>query len=68
VDTTESSAPHAHPSTEEQNHPDEAPHVCNDGWVTLGQIAIDPETARRRRNTRFTSAAGALSKAKRGFR
>jgi hypothetical protein len=20
------------------------PHTCNDGWVTLGQIAIDPET------------------------
>jgi ribosomal protein S14 len=20
------------------------PHACNDGWVTLGQIAIDPET------------------------
>jgi hypothetical protein len=44
VDTTESSAPHAHPSTEEQNHPDEAPHACNDGWVTIGQIALDPET------------------------
>lgn len=23
---------------------DEAPHVCNDGWVTLGQLAVDPET------------------------
>ena len=20
------------------------PHACNDGWVTLGQIALDPET------------------------
>ena len=20
------------------------PHACNDGWVTLGQIVIDPET------------------------
>jgi hypothetical protein len=20
------------------------PHVCNDGWVTIGQIAVDPET------------------------
>jgi len=44
MDTTESSAPYAHPSTEEQNHPDEAPHTCNDGWVTIGQIALDPET------------------------
>jgi hypothetical protein len=37
---TESSAPPAHPSTEEQDHP----HACNDGWVTIGQIALDPET------------------------
>jgi hypothetical protein len=38
----ESSAPHAHPSTEDldQHHP----HACNDGWVTIGQIAVDPET------------------------
>ena len=21
-----------------------SPHACNDGWVTLGQIALDPET------------------------
>ena len=21
-----------------------SPHACNDGWVTLGQIVIDPET------------------------
>jgi len=20
------------------------PHVCNDGWVTIGQIGYDPET------------------------
>jgi hypothetical protein len=44
VDTRESSAPHAHPSIEEQNQPDEAPHVCNDGWVTIGHIVADPET------------------------
>jgi len=24
----------------DQDHP----HACNDGWVTLGQIAVDPET------------------------
>ena len=23
---------------------DECPHACNDGWVTMGQIVIDPET------------------------
>jgi hypothetical protein len=51
VDTTESSAPHAHPRTEEQDDTVEAhyacverPHACNDGWVTIGQIAVDPET------------------------
>jgi hypothetical protein len=22
----------------------ERPHACNDGWVTLGQIVVDPET------------------------
>jgi hypothetical protein len=40
VDIRESSAS-AHPSTEDQ---DEHPHVCNDGWVTLGQLVVDPET------------------------
>ena len=44
MDTTESSAAHAHPSTEEQNHLDERSCACNDGWVTIGQIAVDPET------------------------
>jgi hypothetical protein len=37
VDTTESSAPHAHPSTE-------AHYACNDGWVTIGQLVVDPDT------------------------
>jgi hypothetical protein len=48
--TTESSAP-AHPSTEDHDDTIEAhyaslerPHACNDGWVTIGQIALDPET------------------------
>lgn len=41
MDTTKDTAPHAHPSTEEQDH---APHACNDGWVTLGQLVVDPET------------------------
>ena len=51
MDTTESSAPHAHPSTEEQDDTLEAhyaslerPHACIDGWVTIGQIVVDPET------------------------
>ena len=44
MDSRESSAPHAHPSTEEHDHQAERPHACNDGWVTLGQIVIDPET------------------------
>jgi hypothetical protein len=44
--TEKSSAP-AHPSTEDhQDHHDhdEGPHACNDGWITIGQIVIDPET------------------------
>jgi hypothetical protein len=45
MDTTESSAAHARPSTEDQ---DERPHACNDGWVTLCQIMIDPETGEER--------------------
>ncbi len=42
----ESTARRAHPSTEEHDHldHDECPHVCNDGWVTIGQIVVDPET------------------------
>ena len=37
----ESTAHPAHSSTEEQ---DERPHACNDGWVSIGQMVIDPET------------------------
>ena len=43
MDTEESSAPHAHPSTEDRDQ-DERPHACYDGWVTLGQIVVDLET------------------------
>ena len=32
---------HASPNQDDQ---DERPHACIDGWVTLGQIALDPET------------------------
>jgi hypothetical protein len=47
VDTSKSSAPNAHPSSEEptRHDQDERPHACNDGWVTLGQIVVDPETS-----------------------
>ena len=50
MDTRESSAPHAHPSTEEHSHQDSeaSPHACKDGWVTMGQIALDPETGEER--------------------
>ncbi len=46
MDTAESSAPHAHPPTEDHNHQDSAAslHACNNGWITLGQIVLDPET------------------------
>ena len=43
----ESTAHPARPSTGDHDlhhDQDEAPHVCNDGWVTIGQIAVDPET------------------------
>jgi hypothetical protein len=43
VDTRESSAPPAHPS-EDHDDTDERPHACNDGWVTIGQLVVDPET------------------------
>ena len=50
MDTAESSAP-AHPSTEDHEDSVEAhysgperPHACNDGWVTIGQTVIDPDT------------------------
>jgi hypothetical protein len=45
MDTTESSAPHAHPSIEEHDGTVEAhyaclerPHACMDGWVFLGRL------------------------------
>jgi hypothetical protein len=43
--TEKSSAPHAHPSTEEHDDTVEAhyaclerPHACMDGWVFLGRV------------------------------
>ena len=60
--TEKSSAPHAHPFAEDQDHrdhdhhdehdlrdhatqdQDQGPHACYEGWVLIGQIALDPET------------------------
>jgi hypothetical protein len=43
--TQKSSAP-AHPSTEDHDRhsQDERPHACINGWVTIGQLVLDPET------------------------
>jgi hypothetical protein len=38
--SSKESLPYAPPPTEEQDHP----HACNNGWVTLSQIVLDPET------------------------
>ena len=45
MDTTESSAPHAHPSTEDHDDSVEAhyaclegPCACMDGWVFVGRV------------------------------
>jgi hypothetical protein len=47
MDTTESSAPHAHPSTEEQDDTLEAhytclerPHACYEGVVYIGHLVV----------------------------
>jgi hypothetical protein len=51
VTTEKSSAYPAHPPTEHHNDTVEAhyaslerSHACNDGWVTIGRIVVDPET------------------------
>jgi len=35
--TEKSSAPYAHPSTEDHDQ-DERPHACIDGWVFVGYV------------------------------
>jgi hypothetical protein len=47
VDTTESSAPHTHPSTEEQDDTLDAhytclerPHACYEGVVYIGHLVV----------------------------
>ena len=44
VDKQQSTAHPAHPSSEDHDRQDERPHACNNGWVTIGQMVIDPET------------------------
>ena len=36
--------PAGDPFTAARDAPTDHPHICNDGWVTIGQIVIDPET------------------------
>jgi hypothetical protein len=43
MDTTESSAPHAHPSTEDHDDTVEAHYACLNGWVFVGYIDEDGE-------------------------
>ena len=51
MDTGESSAPHAHPCTEDHDDTVEAhyaclerPHACTDGVVYIGHLVEDPGT------------------------
>ena len=37
-------SPAGDPFTAAPRDREERPHACNDGWVTLGQIVVDPET------------------------
>jgi hypothetical protein len=32
------------PAAAHNDDQDERPHACNDGWITLGQLVVDPET------------------------
>jgi hypothetical protein len=40
VDTTRVPQPHRDDHDYDQG---ERPHACNDGWVTIGQLVVDPE-------------------------
>jgi len=36
---------HPAPPTGDHDHGHhDGPHACNDGWVTIGQVVVDPET------------------------
>ena len=38
-------SPAGDPFTAARHHDDQDhPHACNDGWVTIGQLVVDPET------------------------
>jgi hypothetical protein len=39
---TRSIPPNGDPFTCAQGYREDSPHACNDGWVTIGQIAVDP--------------------------
>jgi hypothetical protein len=39
VDTAESSVFRPREASEDHH-----PHACNDGWVTIGQLVVDPGT------------------------
>jgi hypothetical protein len=60
---SKSTAQPAHPFTEDHDQ-EERPHACNDGWITLGRIVLDPETGEDTEEMRFTSAASAQSEAR----
>jgi hypothetical protein len=36
--------PDGDPFAAAPRHDQDHPHVCNGGWITIGQILIDPET------------------------
>jgi hypothetical protein len=51
MSSKESLARPTHPSTEDHDRPldhDEHPHACNNGWVTIGQLVVNPETGEER--------------------
>ena len=33
---------------DDHDHQDEYPCACNDGWMTLGQLVVDPGTGEQR--------------------
>jgi hypothetical protein len=33
-----------HAAPRRNDDQDDQPHACNNGWVTLGQLVVDPET------------------------
>jgi hypothetical protein len=53
VDTARIAQPHR----EDHDHQDERSHACKDGWIKLGQIAVDLETPRGGRSFLLRSPA-----------